>query len=112
MQNMHRKLYPDGPAVGADTYYGTHINAPDFVKIAEAFGAHGEQVGDPAMLDDAIRRGLEAANGGRSAIFDVWFPRMSQIPPGTRQADGAQPMVYPVIRRYARSLRVDVHGLP
>ena len=71
MQNMHRKLYPDGAAVGADTYYGTHINAPDFVRIAEAFGAHGEQVSDPAMLDDALRRGLEAANGGRSAILDV-----------------------------------------
>ena len=71
MQNMHRKLYPDGAAVGADTYFGTHINAPDFVRIAEAFGAHGEQVSDPAMLDDALRRGLEAANGGRSAILDV-----------------------------------------
>ena len=71
MQNMHRRLYPDGAAVGTGTYYGTHIRAPDFVKIAEAFGAHGEQVGDPAGLEDALRRGLEAVGAGRSAILDV-----------------------------------------
>jgi acetolactate synthase I/II/III large subunit len=28
---------------------------PDFVKLAEAFGAHGMRVTDPATLDDAIR---------------------------------------------------------
>jgi acetolactate synthase-1/2/3 large subunit len=28
---------------------------PDFVKLAEAFGAHGMRVTDPAELDDAIR---------------------------------------------------------
>ncbi len=32
---------------------------PDFVKLAEAFGAKGRQVSDPAELDDAIREMLE-----------------------------------------------------
>ena len=37
MQRMHRKMYPDGTAIETDTFYGTHIHAPDFTKIAEAF---------------------------------------------------------------------------
>ena len=32
---------------------------PDFVKLAEAFGAKGIQVTDPAKLDDAIREMLD-----------------------------------------------------
>ncbi len=62
---------PDGTAVETDNFYGTHINAPDFTKVAEAFGAHGEQVTDPDALEDALRRGLEAVSGGRAAILDV-----------------------------------------
>ncbi len=71
MEGMHRKMYPDGTSVETDNFYGTHINAPDFTKIAEAFGAHGEQVTDPDALEDALRRGLEAVTGGRAAILDV-----------------------------------------
>ena len=71
MQGMHRKMYPNGTAVETDNFYGTHIHAPDFTKIAEAFGAHGEQVTDPDALEDALRRGLEAVSGGRAAILDV-----------------------------------------
>ncbi len=71
MQRMHRKMYPDGTAIETDTFYGTHIHAPDFTKIAEAFGGYGEQVTDPDALEDALRRGLEAVSGGRAAILDV-----------------------------------------
>jgi acetolactate synthase I/II/III large subunit len=41
---------------------------PDFVKLAEAFGATGLRVSDPAGLDDAIRAMLEAPG---AAILDV-----------------------------------------
>lgn len=71
MQAMHQKMYPDGTAVKTDNFHGTHINAPDLVKIAEAFGAYGEQVEDPEQVQDALRRGLEAGNSGKSAIIDV-----------------------------------------
>ncbi len=71
MQRMHRKMYPDGTAIETDTFYGTHIHAPDFTKVAEAFGGYGEQVTDPDALEDALRRGLEAVSGGRAAILDV-----------------------------------------
>ncbi|NQU69058.1 MAG: thiamine pyrophosphate-binding protein, partial [Rhodospirillales bacterium] len=71
MQGMHLKMYPDGTAVETDNFHGTHINAPDLVKVAEAFGAYGEKVTDPEQVQDALRRGLEAVNGGKSAIIDV-----------------------------------------
>lgn len=71
MQGMHLQMYPDGAAVDTDTYHGTHINAPDFAKIAESFGAYGEQVTDPEDLEAALQRGLAATGEGRSAILDV-----------------------------------------
>ena len=71
MQGMHRKMYPKGTAVDSDTFYGTHIHAPDFVKVAEAFDAFGEQVTDPDALEGALRRGLDAISSGKAAVLDV-----------------------------------------
>jgi acetolactate synthase-1/2/3 large subunit len=71
MQGMHQKMYPDGIAAETDVYHGTHINAPDFVKVAESVGGYGEQVTDPEKLQDALKRGLEANRSGKPAIIDV-----------------------------------------
>ncbi|MEE8515616.1 MAG: thiamine pyrophosphate-dependent enzyme [Alphaproteobacteria bacterium] len=71
MQNMHLKMYPDGTAVSTDTFHGTHINGPDYVKVVEAFGGYGERVEDPERLEEALRGGLDTVNGGRTAIIDV-----------------------------------------
>ncbi len=71
MQNMHLRMYPEGTAVETDTYYGTHINGPDYVKVIEAFGGYGERVEDPEALPDALRRGLDAVKEGRSSVIDV-----------------------------------------
>ncbi len=71
MQGMHLKMYPDGTAISTDSFLGTHIHAPDFVKIAEAFDAFGQRVEDPDELEDALSNGLEAVNDGRAAILDV-----------------------------------------
>jgi len=71
MQGMHHKMYPDGIAVEIGVYHGTHINAPDFVKVAESVGGYGEQVADPEKLQDALKRGLEANRSGKLAIIDV-----------------------------------------
>lgn len=71
MQGMHLQMYPEGTAVNTDTYHGTHINAPDFVKIAEAFDVYGEQVSEPEALAGAIKRSLNAIKNGNSAILDV-----------------------------------------
>ena len=71
MQGMHLKMYPDGIAVDTDVFHGTHINAPDFTKVAEAFGAYGERVEDPEQVQQALKNGLRAMEEGRSAIIDV-----------------------------------------
>ncbi len=44
MQRMHRKMYPDGTAVNTDTFHGTHINGPDYVKVVVAFVGFGLRV--------------------------------------------------------------------
>lgn len=71
MQGMHHKMYPDGIAAEIGVYHGTHINAPDFVKIAESVGGYGETVTDPEKLQDALKRGMEANQSGKPAIIDV-----------------------------------------
>jgi acetolactate synthase I/II/III large subunit len=40
---------------------------PDFVKLAEAYGAHGIRCSDPALLDDAIMEMIETQE---TVIFD------------------------------------------
>ncbi len=71
MQRMHQKMYPKGIAVDTDVFYGTHINAPDFTKVAEAFGAYGERVEKPEQVKQALKNGLKANEEGRTAIIDV-----------------------------------------
>ncbi len=71
MQNMHHRMYPEGTAVETQTYHGTFINGPDYVKVIESFGGFGETVTDPEAVPDALRRGLEAVESGRTAVLDV-----------------------------------------
>jgi acetolactate synthase I/II/III large subunit len=71
MQGMHLKMYPDGTAVETEVFHGTHIQAPDFTKVVEAFGGYGEQVTDPEQLQDALRRGLKAVADGKPVVLDV-----------------------------------------
>jgi len=71
MQNMHTRMYPEGVAVETESYLGTHINGPDYVKVIEAFGGYGEKVQDPDALPDALKRGQDAVNAGRTAVLDV-----------------------------------------
>ena len=44
--------------------------------IAEAAGAHGERLSDPADADAAIARCLEAVRAGRSAILHAKVTRI------------------------------------
>ncbi|MGC2413816.1 MAG: acetolactate synthase 3 large subunit [Stellaceae bacterium] len=51
---------------------------PDFVKLAEAFGAVGRRVEDPADLDDAIREMIETPS---AVILDVVVDQMENCFP-------------------------------
>jgi acetolactate synthase-1/2/3 large subunit len=49
-------------------YSETHsVSLPDFVKLAEAYGAHGLRCADPARLDEAI---LEMIDTPKTVLFD------------------------------------------
>ena len=60
-------------------YDGGYFDPPiDFAKEAEAAGAYGENVTDPAQIEPALRRGLAQTRGGRPAVISVWLARLLQ----------------------------------
>jgi acetolactate synthase-1/2/3 large subunit len=63
------RVYPQGEAKAEDSYGS--VLAPDmnFAKVAEAAGAHGELVSDPAEVPAAIARCLTALEDGRPALL-------------------------------------------
>jgi acetolactate synthase I/II/III large subunit len=77
----HQRLYPQGIAMTRDVYLGVDITpAPDYVKIAGAFGAYGERLEEPANIEAAIKRCLERIAGGNTALLDVM---LESAPPFT-----------------------------
>jgi acetolactate synthase I/II/III large subunit len=71
--NSARELYPDGVAHKTHRFPGCDLSpSPRFDKIAEACGAYGERVEDPAELPAAIDRALKVVRQEkRQALLDV-----------------------------------------
>jgi acetolactate synthase-1/2/3 large subunit len=70
-------LYPDGYAVKGGLEGGYFDPPIDFGKEAEATGAYGETVRDPAEVMPALQRGLkEVRQNGRCAVISVWLKRL------------------------------------
>jgi acetolactate synthase I/II/III large subunit len=70
------EAYPDGHAK-KDGFDGGYFDPPiDFAKEAEAAGAYGENVTDPAEVGPALQRGLKTIREGRAAVISVWLPRL------------------------------------
>ena len=58
-------------------YEGGYFDPPiDFAKEAEAAGAYGENVRDPAELPGAYKRGLDAIRSGKPAVISIWQKRL------------------------------------
>jgi acetolactate synthase-1/2/3 large subunit len=73
-----RTTYPGGYAERAG-FDGGYFDPPvDFAKGAEAAGAYGENVRDPAEVGPALQRGLAAIRRGIPAVISVWLPRLLQ----------------------------------
>ena len=66
------RMHPKGVATEQDEFQsrlqGTHRH---FEQVAQAFGAYGECVSDPADVTAAIARCLHALDEGRSALLNV-----------------------------------------
>lgn len=66
------RMYPQGEAAQANEFQARlQGSSRRFEKVAEAFGAHGEYVDDPAQIDAAIARCLRAVDAGQSAVMNV-----------------------------------------
>jgi acetolactate synthase-1/2/3 large subunit len=65
------RMYPQGQAKDTNQYASDLGYATDFAAIAEAAGAHGERLVDPAQVEAAIARCLAALDAGRSALLHV-----------------------------------------
>jgi acetolactate synthase I/II/III large subunit len=72
MRLGHNNLFPEGWAATHNTYLGVDIApAPDYTRLAEAFGAYGEKVEKPEDVEGALRRGLQQLAQGRTALLDI-----------------------------------------
>ena len=72
MKWSHRMRHPKGSAVRRNQFLGTDISpAPEYVKVAEAFGAYGEKLESPGDIEAALNRGLEHIKEGKTALLDV-----------------------------------------
>ena len=65
------RMYPQGEAKSTNQFASDLGYATDFAAIAEAAGAHGERLADPAQVEAAIARCLAALDSGRSALLHV-----------------------------------------
>jgi acetolactate synthase-1/2/3 large subunit len=66
------RVYPDGEAKLANDYQARLGGEQrHFQQVAQAFGAHGEYVAEPAHLPSAITRCMQALNEGRAAVLNV-----------------------------------------
>ena len=64
--------YPEGAAATATAMPLSSLEpAPDYTKIIEAHGGHGEHVSDPDELRPSLERAIDVALTGRQALVSV-----------------------------------------
>jgi acetolactate synthase-1/2/3 large subunit len=72
-------VYGKGSYTSRANYDGGYFDPPiDYAKEAEAAGAYGENVRDPAQVMPALKRGLERIRSGQPAVISVWLARLLQ----------------------------------
>lgn len=65
-------MYPDGLASKANSLPVVDLTpSPDYEKITEAFGGHGERVEDPAQLLSALERGYKKLQDGQQVTINA-----------------------------------------
>jgi acetolactate synthase-1/2/3 large subunit len=70
------RVFPDGLAHASDEFESKLAAKVEFTKVAEAFGAYAEKVGDPADVPAAIARCAKEVRGGRAALLHVMVTRL------------------------------------
>jgi acetolactate synthase-1/2/3 large subunit len=75
--SSYRALRYSQQVVYGGRIYGTEHNNPDFVKLAEAFGAVGYLIDSPERIEPVLK---EAMHCGRLAIVDARIDREDPAP--------------------------------
>jgi acetolactate synthase-1/2/3 large subunit len=70
------RVYPEGEARAADSFEARLAPDMDFARVAEAAGAHGELVSDPADVESAVTRCLNQVRNGRAALLHARVTRL------------------------------------
>jgi acetolactate synthase-1/2/3 large subunit len=70
------RVFPDGEAKAAGEFEAELAPDVEFAMVAQAFGAHGEKVSDPADVPAALARCVEAVRGGRAALLHARVTRI------------------------------------
>ena len=71
MKKEHHAFYPDGVSAANDLYYGEPVTGLDYAEIPKLFGGFGRRVENLADLPAALKDGLAATEGGKTAILNV-----------------------------------------
>jgi acetolactate synthase-1/2/3 large subunit len=72
MKMNHLRFYPEGAAVATNNHLGVDLGQqPELSEFAVPFGMHHEEVSNPAELDLALKRALEAVQSGTTAVLNV-----------------------------------------
>ena len=72
VQEAVLRVYPEGEAAAARQFQaqlGGEVRR--FDQVAQAFGAHGDYVTEPAQLEPALARCIAAVDSGRAAVLHV-----------------------------------------
>jgi acetolactate synthase I/II/III large subunit len=70
------RVFPEGQAKETSQFEANLAPKVTFTKVAEAFGAYGEEVTDPAEVPAAIARCLKEVRGGRAALLHARVTKM------------------------------------
>ena len=71
----HPRYYPKGHAMRSGRIYGVNAKPkPDYAKLSESFGGHGEEVTDPSEVKPALLRALKHVKKGGHSLLDVILP--------------------------------------
>jgi acetolactate synthase-1/2/3 large subunit len=71
MRKGHVHHYPDGASVSKELHYGVTIDGPDYERLGEHFGFHGQKVEKLADLNGALTNALAATRDGNTSILNV-----------------------------------------
>ncbi len=70
------RVYPEGEAKTSNDFEAELAPDVHFAKVAEGFGAHAEELTDPAQVPAALERCIKAVRSGRAALLHARVTKM------------------------------------